>query len=127
MTIVNYPVGDFLIRVKNAAMAKNREVEVKSTKLIKEVAKVLKNLGYLEKVEEGNGQIKVRLAFRQREPVLINLRLVSKPGLRVYMGADELESIKKPTFFIISTSQGVLSNKEALKKRVGGEVIAEVL
>ncbi len=56
-----------------------------------------------------------------------NIKLVSKPGLRIYKSADELEKIKKPTFLVITTSKGVFSKDEALKKRVGGEVIAEIL
>ena len=80
MKVVNYPVGDFLIRIKNAALAGKREIDVSETKLIKAVADVLKKEGYLEKVTEKQGKLNIRLAFRRKEPVLFKLKLVSKPG-----------------------------------------------
>ena len=124
--MTNYPVGDFLIRVKNAVLARNREVVVANTKLIKEVAKVLKREGFLESISEKGGELSVRLSFRRKEPVILGIKLVSKPGLRIYMGIDELEKKKGPSMFIISSPKGVMSSSEAKKKRLGGEVIAEV-
>lgn len=123
----NYPVGDFLVQIKNAAMAGKREIVVRNTKLIKEVAGALKELGYLESTKEEDGALTVTLTYKKREPVILDVVLVSKPGLRVYWGADELESIKKPSYFIISTNKGIMTSKKAIKERVGGEVIAEVL
>jgi len=127
MAKVNYPVGDFLIRIKNAARARKRELVVSETKAIKAVAKVLEKEGFLEKVTREKGELLVRLAFHRKEPVLLDLKLVSKPGLRIYMGVEELEKIKKPSILILSTSKGVMSSREAIKKRLGGEVIVEVL
>lgn len=125
---VNYPVGDFLIRVKNAAMSGRRRVVVRKTNLIEAVANELVNLGILKSVKtDKDGQMVAHLAYIGDEPAVIDIRLVSKPGLRIYMGADELEAIKKPSVFVISTPIGVVSSKVAIKKRVGGEVIAEIL
>ncbi len=124
---MNYPVGDFLIRIKNASLAKKRQVEVVNTKLISSVAHALKKQGYLREVTEKDGQLIAFLSYRKKQPLIMEVRLISKPGLRVYKGASELEKIKKPTTLIISTSKGVMSSQEAIKKRLGGEVIVEML
>lgn len=123
----NYPVGDFLIRIKNAALARGKEVEVYKSKFVKDVAKALKEEGFLDKVEEDRGKLKVTLAYAYKKPVVMDIKLISRPSLRVYKGSDELEKIKRPTIFLISTSEGVISSKKAIKKRVGGEVLAEIL
>lgn len=127
MAKTNYPIGDFLIRIKNAVMAGNRSVEVGSTKLIKAVAQVLKKGEYLSELKEKDGRLVVQLSYRKKEPVLMDVKLVSRPGLRVYMSVDELGKKRGPSTFVVSTSKGVLLSKEAIKKGVGGEVIAEVL
>lgn len=125
--ITNYPVGDFLIRVKNAALAEKRDVLVDNNKLIMEVAKILKKEGYLESLNEKEKVLNVRIALKSKKPVISDIKLVSKPGLRIYMGVDELLQKKGPSQFIVSTTQGILLSKEAIKKRLGGEVIAEIL
>jgi len=124
---MNYPVGDFLIQVKNAAMAKRREVIFADRKQIREIAYVLKEKEYFDEVEKEDGKLKIRLTYIKKEPALISLKLISKPGLRIYMSVDELEKVKSPSFFIVSTSKGVMTSKDAIKKRVGGEIIAEIL
>jgi small subunit ribosomal protein S8 len=124
---MNYPVGDFLIQLKNAALARNQEVTVSNTKLIRAVADEMKRLGYLDKVEEKKGKLTAKLAFHKKEPLMNKVRLVSKPGLRIYVGADDLEKERGPSVFIISTPKGVMSSRKAIKERLGGEVIAEVL
>jgi len=116
-----------LIKIKNAAMVNNRVVESRCTNLVKSVARSLKAMGYLEKVEIKKDVIISTLVFRNREPVLIDLKIVSKPGLRVYMSLDELNQRRKPTNLILSTSKGVMPSRQAIKKGVGGEVIVEVL
>ncbi|OGM21861.1 30S ribosomal protein S8 [Candidatus Woesebacteria bacterium RIFCSPHIGHO2_01_FULL_38_9] len=125
--VVGYPVGDFLIRVKNASLAMKKTIEVPSTNYIKNVAKALEREGYVNEVEEKVDKLALRLVYRSKEPVLTDIKLVSKPGLRVYINSDELGKRRGPTILIISTPQGVMSSKEALKKRLGGEVIAEIL
>ena len=96
------------------------------SKLIKQVADVLKDEGFLESVSDDNLIASV-LAYRRKEPVLMDIKLVSKPGLRIYMGVDELQSRKGPSILIVSTPKGILTSKKAIKARVGGEVICEVL
>ncbi len=125
--INNYPVGDFLIRIKNAALAKRKSVNVPTTKLIKAVAETLEKEGFLSQVKVTDGELSAMLTYQKKEPVVMNVKLVSKPGLRIYADVDELEGRRKPSILVISTPKGVMSSKEAVKKRVGGEVIAEVL
>lgn len=127
MAKTNYPIGDFLIRLKNAAKAGKREVDIPKTKMAKEVAKTLKREGFLTDVKDKKDTLKLKLTIRKKEPIMMSLKLVSKPGLRIYWGADDIEQKKGPETYILSTPEGILSSKEAVKKRVGGEVIAEVL
>jgi small subunit ribosomal protein S8 len=124
--MLTYAVGDFLIRVKNAVMAKNREISLPKTKYVKAVALVLKKENYLESVSEKDGQLIVSLAYHKKEPLMQNLKLVSKPGLRIYADSDTLAKRRGASILLLSTSVGVMSSKEAKKKGVGGEVIAEV-
>jgi small subunit ribosomal protein S8 len=124
---MNYPIGDFLVQIKNAVMAKHKIVETRSSKLIKNVANALKKEGFLDEVKEKDGKLSVRLTIRKKEPLLTNVILISKPGLRIYMSADDLEKIKDPYIYIVSTPKGVMTGKDAIKKRLGGEVIAKVL
>lgn len=123
---VNYSVGDFLIQIKNAAMAKNKSIEVPLSKQKFAIAECLKKLGYLDEVEKGDKTIKLSLAFKHKRPTVIDLRLVSKPGLRIYLGVDELSKKKGPSQLLVSTPMGILSSKQAIKQRMGGEVIAEI-
>jgi small subunit ribosomal protein S8 len=125
-TIIGYPVGDFLIRVKNAATSTKKEVKAPYTKLIGEVAKVLKNEGYIDMVEAKDREIYVKLTMRRKEPVLLGLELISTPGLRQYISAEELGLKRGPEMYILSTPQGVLASRAAIKKNVGGELIAKV-
>lgn len=124
--MVNYPVGDFLIRIKNIVIAGRREFEVDKTKLVKAVADALKKEGLLEEVKVKKGKLLVRISYYRKEPAIIDLKLVSKPGLRIYSGVDELAKRRRASILILSTPKGVMSSKEALKKGVGGEVIAEI-
>jgi small subunit ribosomal protein S8 len=126
--MTNYSIGDFLIRVKNAALAGRKEVIVPMTKISLSAAKVLKKLGYLSEVStsESKKEIVCSFAFKRKKPVLMGLKLISKPGLRIYMGIKEIENRKKPSTLILTTPKGVISSLEAKKERIGGEVIAEV-
>lgn len=126
MTNTNYSIGDFLIRIKNAAMAHRKKVEAPATTLIESVAKVLKKEGFLEDFSKKDGKILVGLAYRSKEPVLLDLKLVSTPGLRIYMGKDEMAAKRGASIYIVSTSLGMMSSKEAIKKGKGGEVLVEI-
>lgn len=125
--MTNYPVGDFLIRLKNASLARKKDVVVPMSKLIKSLALTLKDLGYLSQVEEEEGNLRVKIAYHKKEPLLSDVRIISKPGLRVYMGVEELRKRRGPYIALVSTPKGIMSSKKAIKERLGGEVIAEVL
>lgn len=125
--MTNYPLGDFLIRIKNQALARGVEVSVPKTKIIFAVANTLVELGVLREVVEENGKIIARLAYRKKEPVLMNLKLVSKPGLRIYASVDELKKLKGPKVYILSTPKGIMNSRQAMKEKIGGEVIAEII
>lgn len=127
MEKTNYPAGDFLVRIKNAALARRRNVTIGKTKLIKAIAEVLKKEGFVQEVKTDGKNLVVQITYRKKEPVLMKVELISKPGLRIYMSADELDSFKGPEIFIVSTSKGIVSSKEAIKKRMGGEVIVRIL
>lgn len=125
--VTNYSIGDFLIRLQNASMAKRKEVVAKSNKLIKASAETLKRAGMINEIKIDGSDIKVMLSYQKKEPVLERVQIVSKPGLRIYKTAAEIAENKKPTFFLVSTPKGVLTSKEAIKENVGGEIIAEIL
>jgi small subunit ribosomal protein S8 len=124
---VNYPVGDFLIRIKNAAIAGNKEVVMDKSKMVIEVANVLKKEKIIDDVIVNDRDVLVKLAFRSKSPLLMDVKLHSKPGLRLYMSVDDIKKRKSPSFLILTTPKGVLSDKDAIKKNTGGEVIAEIL
>jgi small subunit ribosomal protein S8 len=124
--MTNYPVGDFLIKIKNAAMARRKLVVVPYTKLIYSVSEILKKEKYLSEVKKVEDTLSVKVTYMKKEPVLIDLKLVSKPSKRVYMKADELRGHRGLSFYLVSTPIGVITSREAVKKNVGGEIIAEI-
>ena len=126
------PVADMLTRIRNANTAKHECVDVPASNLKKAIAKILLDEGYIksyEVVEDGTqGVIRIQLKYLAgKEKVISGLRRVSKPGLRVYAGADELPRVLKGLgIAIISTSKGVMTDKAARANHVGGEVLAFV-
>ena len=126
------PVADMLTRIRNANTAKHESVDVPASNLKKAIAKILLDEGYIkayEIVEDGTqGIIRIQLKYLAgKEKVISGLRRVSKPGLRVYAGADELPRVLKGLgIAIISTSKGVMTDKAARANHVGGEVLAFV-
>ena len=126
------PVADMLTRIRNANTAKHESVDVPASNLKKAIAKILLDEGYIksyEIVEDGTqGIIRIQLKYLSgKEKVISGLRRVSKPGLRVYAGADELPRVLKGLgIAIISTSKGVMTDKAARANHVGGEVLAFV-
>ena len=126
------PVADMLTRIRNANTAKHDSVDVPASNLKKAIAKILLDEGYIksyEIVEDGTqGIIRIQLKYLAgKEKVISGLRRVSKPGLRVYAGADELPRVLKGLgIAIISTSKGVMTDKAARANHVGGEVLAFV-
>jgi small subunit ribosomal protein S8 len=122
----NYIIGDFLIRVKNAAMAKNKSFSIKSNKQIIALAEALKKTHFLDSVKVEKDVLTISLAFKDKKPQIMDIKLISKPGLRIYLGADEIAKKRGPSIYLVSTPKGVISSLQAVKERVGGEVIAEI-
>ena len=126
------PVADMLTRIRNANTAKHVSVDVPASNLKKAIAQILLDEGYIksfEIVDDGTqGIIRIQLKYLAgKEKVISGLRRVSKPGLRVYAGADELPRVLKGLgIAIISTSKGVMTDKKARANHVGGEVLAFV-
>ena len=126
------PVADMLTRIRNANTAKHEKVDVPASNPKKSIAQILLDEGYIkayEIVDDGTqGIIRITLKYLAgKEKVISGLRRVSKPGLRVYAGADELPKVLKGLgIAIISTSKGVMTDKAARANHVGGEVLAFV-
>ena len=125
------PIADMLTRIRNANNARHETVDVPASKLKLAIAKILVEEGYIKSyqfIEDGNqGVIKITLKYLGKEKVITGLRRVSKPGLRMYAGADDLPKVLRGLgIAIISTSKGVMTDKNARKEHVGGEVRAFV-
>ena len=126
------PIADMLTRIRNANSAKHDTVDVPASNMKKAIAQILLDEGYVKNfqlIDDGTqGVIRVTLKYGAgKEKVISGLRRVSKPGLRVYAGADELPRVLKGLgIAIISTSKGVMTDKQARKEHVGGEVLAFV-
>ena len=126
------PVADMLTRIRNASSAKHDTVDVPASNLKKAIAQILLDEGYIKAfnlVENGNqGIIHITLKYMAKKaPVISGLKRVSKPGLRIYAGAEELPKVLKGLgIAIVSTSKGVMTDKKARENHIGGEVLAFV-
>ena len=124
------PIADMLTRIRNATSARHETVDVPTSGMKKSIAKILLEEGYIKNVQyiEGEGQGIIRITLKYGEGhkgAISGLRRVSKPGLRVYAGAEELPRVLKGLgIAIISTSKGVMTDKKARSLNVGGEVLA---
>ncbi|MDE6997622.1 MAG: 30S ribosomal protein S8 [Oscillospiraceae bacterium] len=126
------PIADMLTRIRNANSAKHETVDVPASNMKKSIAQILLDEGYIKSfqlIDDGTqGVIRITLKYNSgKERVISGLRRVSKPGLRVYAGADELPRVLRGLgVAIISTSKGVMTDKAARAAHVGGEVLAFV-
>ena len=125
------PIADMLTRIRNANNAKHDTVDVPASNMKKSIAQILLDEGYIKNyqlIDDGTqGIIRITLKYAQpnKEKVITGLRRVSKPGLRMYAGADELPRVIKGLgVAIVSTSKGVMTDKAARAAHVGGEVLA---
>jgi len=126
------PIADMLTRIRNASSARHETVDIPASGMKKAIAEILLEEGYIKSFQivddGGQGQIRITLKYKaNKETAIAGLRRVSKPGLRVYAGAEELPQVLRGLgVAIISTSQGVMTDKAARKANVGGEVLAFV-
>ncbi len=119
------PISDALIRIKNGYLSASQKVDVRYSKLTLQIIKLLEKEGFVEKVSQKDHAIEVILKYTNRQPALTDVKRVSKPSLRVYKGVKQLPRVLNGLgFAIISTPKGIMSEKEAKKQNVGGEVLA---
>lgn len=129
---LNDPIADMLVRIRNASMVGKRSIQMTSSKIKREIARVLKDEGYirsyLTQVHDTHQLLLIELAYaKDKQSVIRGLRRISKPGRRVYSPCDKLPRIiNHYGTLIVSTSHGVITGKEARKKNVGGELLCSV-
>lgn len=129
--MVTDPIADMLTRIRNANTMRYKEVEIPSSKVKVEIAKILKNEGFINdyKIKKNNVQdiIVLNLKYNNKERVITGLKRISKPGLRVYAKADEIPRVLNGLgIAIISTSKGIMTGKDAKAANLGGEVLAYI-
>ncbi|MCR4883140.1 MAG: 30S ribosomal protein S8 [Clostridiales bacterium] len=131
--VVNDPIADMLTRIRNAQVAKHDTVEMPSSKAKKAIAKILLEEGYIKSVDNINdgvqGILKITLKYAdgKQTPVIAGLKRISKPGLRVYAKCEEMPKVLGGLgIAIVSTSKGLMTDKEARKNNLGGEVLAYI-
>ena len=131
--VVNDPIADMLTRIRNAQVAKHDSVVIPASNAKKAIAKILLDEGYIkafEKIDDGvQGQIKITLKYinGKQQPVIAGLKRISKPGLRVYARSEELPKVLGGLgIAIISTSKGLMTDREARRQMIGGEVLAYI-
>ena len=130
--VINDPIADFLTRIRNGLIARHDSITVPASNMKKALAKILLDEGYIKAydlIDDGlQGQIKVTLKYAQgKESVIKGLKRISKPGLRVYAKNDEIPKVLGGLgIAILSTSKGVLTDKEARNAGIGGEVLAYI-
>ncbi len=128
------PLADFLTRIRNASAAGHRVVSIPASKIKKEITKILFDQGYIlsykfEETDNNQGSIKIALKYDQttKQPVIQKIQRISTPGLRKYAGATELPRILNGLgISIVSTSNGVMTGKQATQEKVGGELLCYV-
>jgi len=131
MAVVTDTIADMLTRIRNANQMRYEEVSVPSSNIKKEIARILKEEGYINdfRLEENDvqGTIVLTLKYKNKERVITGLRRISKPGLRVYCKSNEIPKVLNGLgIAIISTSKGIMTDKEARKENIGGEVLAYI-
>lgn len=127
------PIADFLTRIRNAIKAKHRVVEIPASNIKKEMTKVLFEKGYIQNYKfettTVQGSIKIALKYNSltKEPAIMSLQRISKPGLRKYTKADEMPRVLNGLgVAIVSTSKGLMTDKEARTLNIGGEVLCYI-
>lgn len=129
---MNYRVSDLIIRIKNAAYAKRKEVVLDNLKINKAILKVLVTEGFLEGFENETREerkiLVAKIKYEKRNPVLTDVLVVSKPSLRIYASASEIPGIQRKGkhTIVLSTNKGIMTGRQAFKKNMGGEVLFRI-
>ena len=132
MASITDPIADFLTRIRNGMLARHEQVTVPASRLRLELVRLLKSEGFIQKYDvveyQSQGQLRITLKYGpDGEPAMSGVRRLSKPGLRVYAGWREIPRVLGGLgVTIVSTSRGVLPDREARRRRLGGEVICQV-
>lgn len=133
MSFINDPISDMIVRIKNANARKHRQVSMPHSKLKMQILNILQNEGYISEVkiiEEKNSPKKdiiVTLKYKGNDRVITDIKRISKPGLRIYASVESIPQVQSGFgVAIISTSKGLLTDKEARKENIGGEVLAYI-
>ena len=125
--VVTDAIADMLTRIRNANQNRAPFCEIPTSKVKTEIAKILKDEGFIEEYKIDGNTTTLTLKYKNKERVITGLKRISKPGLRVYAGAQELPTVLNGLgIAIISTSKGIMTDKEARANSLGGEVIAYV-
>ena len=130
--MVTDPIADMLTRIRNANQMRDKEVEVPASKMKEEIARILKEEGFIVdyKIKKNDVQNIIVLSLKyteKKERVITGLKRISKPGLRVYVKADEVPKVLNGLgIAILSTSKGIMTDKAARKENLGGEVLAYI-
>jgi small subunit ribosomal protein S8 len=126
--MITDPISDMLTRIRNAAMAKKTEVVLPYSKVKFEILKILEREEYIKDVAHLNPrELKLSVKYENGAPIIRNIKRISRPGQRIYAAYKELPVVLSDIgLAIISTSQGIMTNKDARKRHLGGEVICEI-
>ncbi len=128
---LNDPIGDMLARIKNSQLRNHKKVELPSSNFKIKIAEVLKNEGYINNfevsTEENKFKLKIELKYHYGSPVISSIQRVSKPGRRIFSSAESLPKINNGLgIAIVSTPKGVMTDIDARKQKIGGEIICKV-
>ena len=133
--MVNYPIGDMLIRINNAQAIGKEQISMPFSKVKFKIAQVLSEGGFIGNVERRKKKAKkseidyiyINIKYNDKDPAISGFKLISKPSRHIYVGADDIKSVHSGYGLgVISTSKGIMSSKDARKKNLGGEILFEV-
>lgn len=129
---MNYSIGDFLIRIKNAYMARKKDVVLPYSKVNLALGKIMAEEGYIKEVsmreDEGKKILVAKLLYKNRMPALYNVKIISKPSLHSYVKKSEIATSRRGSgVFVISTNKGIMTDKKAKKEGIGGKVLCQLL
>ena len=125
--MVNDVVADFLTRIRNAGLRSQESVSLQTSKMIAAIAEILKQEGYIEELKIAEKELTVTLKYVNKKPAIMHLEKVSKPGVRIYVGYQDIPRVLNGLGInIFSTSKGIKTGKQARKEKLGGEYICNI-